>query len=112
MDLESPNFDVLWLKIFLPTVTVILCFCYCSPDQTDYPAFFQYLTSCHDALLTSHPHAEVLYMKDFNVHHIEWLNSNTTDVGGKLAKLHLRMQDTERRWGNQYDQENSNNSIE
>ena len=85
MDLESPNFDVLWLKIFLPTVTVILCFCYCSPDHTDYPAFFQYLTSCHEALLTSHPHAEVLYMGDFNVHHIEWLHSNTTDVGGREA---------------------------
>src|SRR5678815_1495992 len=29
-NLESPNFDVLWLKIFLPTTTIILCFCYCS----------------------------------------------------------------------------------
>src|SRR5678816_3240901 len=24
-NLESPNFDVLWLKIFLPSTTIILC---------------------------------------------------------------------------------------
>ena len=33
----------------------------------------------------SHPHAEVLYLGDFNVHHSEWLNSNSTDVGGEEA---------------------------
>ena len=27
MDLESPHFDVLWLKIYLPTTTIFLCFC-------------------------------------------------------------------------------------
>ena len=55
MDLESPHFDVLWLNIYLPT-TIFLCFCYCS---------------CHETLLTSHPHAEVLYIGDFNVHHTD-----------------------------------------
>merc|ERR1711911_229190 len=85
MDLESPDFDVLWLTICLPTVTIILCFCYCSLELTSYPAFFQYLTSCHEALLLSHPHAEVLYMGDFNVHHVDWLHSSTTDVGGREA---------------------------
>ena len=34
MDLESPHFDVLWLKIYLPTTTIFLCFCYCSPNAT------------------------------------------------------------------------------
>ena len=85
MDLETLNFDVLWLKIFLSTVTDILCLCYCSPDHTDYPTFFQYFTSCHESLLTSHSHADVLYMGDFNVHYIKWLNSSTTDVGGREA---------------------------
>ena len=82
MDLESPNFDVLWLKIYLPTTTTILCFCYCSPNATDFISFFEYLTSCHESLLTKHPHAEVLYIGDFNVHHIDWLQSTFTDVGG------------------------------
>ena len=82
MDLESLNLDVLWLKMS-PHYHYILFFCYCSPDLTDYPAFFQHLTSCHEALLTSHLHAEVLYFRGFNVHHIELLNSNTTDVGGR-----------------------------
>ena len=82
MDLESPHFDVLWLKNYLPTTTIFLCFCYCSPNATNFPSFFEYLTSCHESLLSSHPHAEVLYIGDFNVHHTDWLKSTHTDVGG------------------------------
>ena len=81
MDLESPHFDVLWLKKYLPTTTIILWFCYCSPNATYYLSF-EYLTSCHESLLTKHPHAEVLYIGDFNVHHTDWLQSTHTDVGG------------------------------
>ena len=32
--------------------------------------------------MTKHPHAEVLYIEDFNVHHTGWLQSTHTDVGG------------------------------
>ena len=85
VDLESPHFDCLWLKLLLPTTTVILCFCYCSPNFTDFVSFFNYLTSCHESLLSSHPHAEVLYIGDFNVHHTEWLHSTHTDLGGREA---------------------------
>ena len=82
MDLESPHFDVLWLKIYLPTSTTFLCFCYCSPNAIDFLSFLEYLTSCHESLLTSHPHAEVLYIGDFNVHHTDRLQSTHTGVGG------------------------------
>ena len=82
MDLESPHFDVLWLIIYLPTTTIFLCFCYCSPNATNFPSFFEYLTSCHESLLSSHPQAEVLYIGNFNVHHTDWLKSTHTDVGG------------------------------
>ena len=47
--------------------------------------FFEYLTSCHESLLTSHPHAEILYNGDFNVHHTEGLHSTHNDVGGNEA---------------------------
>ena len=33
-------------------------------------------------MLTLHPHSEVLYIGDFNVHHTDWLQSTHTDVGG------------------------------
>ena len=88
MDLESPHFNVLWLKIYLPTTTIILCFCYCSPNATDFLSFFEYLTSCHESLLTKHPHAEVLYIGDFSVHHTDWLQSTHNDVGG-IEAFHL-----------------------
>ena len=85
MDLESPHFDVLWLKIDLPTTTIFLCFCYCSPNATNFPSFFEYLNSCHESLLSSNPRAEVLYIRDFNVHHTDWLKSTHTDVAGNEA---------------------------
>ena len=81
MDLESPHFDVLWLKIYLPTTTIFLCFRYCSPNATNFPSFFEYLTSCHECLMSSHPRAEVLYIGDFNVHHTDWLNPPTLMLG-------------------------------
>ena len=84
-DLESSDFDVLWLKICLSTSTTFLCFSYCSLAHTDYAVFFNYLTSCHESVLSSHPSAEVIYLGDFNVHHSEWLGSSSTDVGGEHA---------------------------
>ena len=84
MDLESPHFDVLRLKIYLPTITILLCFCYCFPNATDFLSF-EYLTSCHESLLTKHPHTAVLYIGDFNVHHTDWLQSTHSDVGGVEA---------------------------
>ena len=94
-DLESPNFDVLWLKICLSTSTILLCFCYCSPNSTDFVAFFNYLTTCHESLQANHPLAEILYIGDFNVHHTEWLNSSTTDVGGREALSFSHLNDLE-----------------
>ena len=95
VNLESPNFDVLWLKICLPTTTIILCFCYCSPNGTDFPVLFQYLTTSHETVTSSHPNAEVLYLGDFNVHHTEWLGSSHTDTGGKEAKSFSILNDLE-----------------
>ena len=60
VDLESPNFDVLWLKICLSTSTILICFCYCSPNSFDHSSFFENLTSCHESLQSSHPHSEIL----------------------------------------------------
>ena len=77
MDLESPHFDVLWLKIYLPTITIALCFCSCYPNAKDFLSFFEYLTSCHESLLTKHSN-----IGDFNVHHTDWLQSIHTDVEG------------------------------
>ena len=95
MDLESSDFDVMWLKICLPTSTTFLCFSYCSLALTDYAVFFDYLTSCHESVLSSHPSAEVIYLGDFNVHHTEWLGSSCTDVGGVQAHSFSILNDLE-----------------
>src|SRR5678816_189261 len=54
-NLESPNFDVLWLKIFLPSTIIILCFCYCFPNRTDFQPFLEYLTTSGETVIFSHP---------------------------------------------------------
>ena len=94
-DLESPNFDVMWLKVCLPTTTLVLCFAYCSPNSTNFVSFFDYLNSCHETVTSSHPQAEILYLGDFNVHHREWLNSSHTDSGGIEALTFSILNDLE-----------------
>src|SRR5678816_578865 len=94
-NLESPNFDVLWLKIFLPTTIISLCFCYCSPNGTDFHILFDYLTTSHEKVTSFHPNSEVLYLGDFNVHHTEWLGSSHTDEGGEEAKTFSILNDLE-----------------
>ncbi|KAL7631135.1 UNVERIFIED_CONTAM: hypothetical protein RMT77_018563 [Armadillidium vulgare] len=86
VNFESPNLDVMWLKIFLPSTTIILCFCYCSPNRTDFSTFFEYLTTSHETVTSSHPNIEVLYLGDFNVHNTEWLGSSHTDPVGEEAE--------------------------
>ena len=95
MELENPNFDVMWLKICLPTTTIFLCFCYCPYASPNYTSFFEYLTSCHENLQTRHPQSEILYVGDFNVHHTEWLSSTTTDRGGREAYNFSNLNDLE-----------------
>src|SRR5678815_4182368 len=85
-NLKSPNFDVLWLKIFFPSTTIILGFCYCSPNRTDFHAFFEYLTTFHETVISPHPNTEVLYLGDFNIHNTEWLRSSHTNLGGEEAE--------------------------
>src|SRR5678816_1811851 len=82
-NLESPNFNVLWLKIFLPSTTTFLCFCYCSPNRTDFHSFFDYLTTSHETVISSHLNTEVLYLGDFNVHNTE-----------SVSYTHLRAHET------------------
>jgi len=85
IDLESPDFDALWLKISLPSITIFLCFLYFPPNSPRYVELFDYLSQCHESLLSSHPHAEVLFAGDFNVHHKDWLGSSSNDRGGAEA---------------------------
>src|SRR5678815_4065824 len=70
-----------------PSTTIILCFFYCSPNITDFHAFFDYLTTSHET--------EVLYLGNFNVHNTEWMGSSHTDLGGKEAELFSILNDLE-----------------
>ena len=95
MDLESSVFDAIWLKISLSTITIYLCFLYFSPNASNYEELFNYLTTCHESLLSSHPNAEIIYCGDFNTHHTEWLGSTRTDPRGIEAYSFSLLNDLE-----------------
>ena len=47
VDLESPSFDVIWLKILLDTKCIFICFLYFSPNLNPIREFFNYLIRYH-----------------------------------------------------------------
>ena len=55
VELESPIFYTLWLKISLSTITIFLCLVYYSPNVNNHIEFFNYLTTSYESLQTSHP---------------------------------------------------------
>ena len=59
---------------------LLLLFSY---NRTDFHAFFDYLTTSHETVISSHPNTEVLYLGDFNVHKTELLGSSRTDLVGR-----------------------------
>ena len=85
VDLESPSFDVIWLKILLDTKCIFICFLYFSPNLNPSQEFFNYLTRCHESLITSNPSSEIIFAGDFNAHHVEWLGSSRTSPRGVEA---------------------------
>ncbi|KAL7636426.1 UNVERIFIED_CONTAM: hypothetical protein RMT77_013201 [Armadillidium vulgare] len=95
VNLEFPNFDVLWLKSFFLPLRLSCVFCYCSPNRTDFSTFFEYLTTSHETVTSSRPNIEVLYLGDFNVHNTEWLGSSHTDPGGEEAESFSILNDLE-----------------
>ena len=84
-DLESHNFDVIWLKICISSSTKFFGCVYRSPNSSDFRNFFDYLNETVERVLSSHPFSEVTLVGDFNVHHKDWLLSNVTDQPGIAA---------------------------
>ena len=85
MDLESPSYDVIWLRIPLSTISIFICFIYLSPNLASTQQFFDYLTRCHESIITKHPSSEIIFAGDFNAHHVEWLGSSRTTPRGEQA---------------------------
>ena len=83
--LESPNYDVLWLKLALPSCTKFICSVYRSPNAANSSDFFDYLTLQYETIVSNNPRAEVIFLGDFNVHHKDWLHSSHTDTEGETA---------------------------
>ncbi|MCP4340929.1 MAG: hypothetical protein GY799_19080, partial [Desulfobulbaceae bacterium] len=84
-DLESSEFSTLWLRLNLHSQTKYICAVYLSPNSTDYPKFFDYLTSKVEHILSHSPFSEISILGDFNVHHRLWLSSLRTDSPGEQA---------------------------
>lgn len=58
-----------------------------TPKFTHFVTFFKNSSTCQKAMLSFHPHSEVLYVEDFSMQHREWLNSSDTDGRSKSQLL-------------------------
>ena len=84
-DLESSEFSTLWLRLNCHSLNKYICAVYLSPNSTDFPKFFDYLTSKVEHILSHSPFSEISILGDFNVHHHLWLSSSFTDLPGEQA---------------------------
>ena len=74
------------LKITFPNKILFLISLYRSPENNPID-FFSDLTNKVDEISSKYPASELIVVGDFNVHHIDWLGSSSTDVEGTRAKL-------------------------
>ena len=95
VEYESHDFDIIWLKVSLPTITLFICLIYHSPNSNDHLQLYRHLTTCHESLLTNHYNAEVVYLGDFNAHHTRWLGSSRTTPRGAEAYSFSLLNDLE-----------------
>ena len=94
-DLDSSEFSTIWLRLSCHSLTKYFCAVYLSPNSTDYPKFFDYLTSKVEHILSTSPFSEISILGDFNVHHRDWLSSPFTDQPGELALTFSVLNDLE-----------------
>ena len=85
--LESSDFDVMWMKIRMPSHLAFVCSVYRSPNDNNHAQMFEHLSSQIDHINQRYPSAEVIILGDFNVHNKSWLtHSNKTDPEGIMAE--------------------------
>ena len=85
--LESPDFDLIWLKLRMTSHLAFICVLYRSPNDNSCAEMFEHLSSQVDHINQRYPSAEVIILGDFNVHNKSWLtHSNKTDPEGIMAE--------------------------
>ena len=84
--LEEGDLSVLWARVDYGGHTKIYACLYRSHSgDTDTARLFQHLQLATDKVLEQYPTAELVILGDFNAHHVEWLNSRSTDFAGRSA---------------------------
>ena len=88
MDLSDPFFQLIWLKLNLPSLSKFICCLYRSPNSNSHSALFDHLSKSIESILQSSPSSEIIILGDFNVHNTSWLkHSSSTDAAGSEAEV-------------------------
>ena len=87
-DLLSPGFQLIWLKISLPSISKLICTLYRSPNSTNHELLFDHLSKSIDTITLHSPRSEIIIIGDFNVHNPNWLTqySHITSPAGRDAE--------------------------
>ena len=83
-NLESNEFDVLWIKITIK----FFCIIYLPPKDPKYEQFFDYLPDCHSNIVKEFPSSEISLLGEFKVHDKNWLTfSGQNSPAGSVAEI-------------------------
>ena len=87
-NLESNEFDALWIKIAIGHSIKISCLIYLPPKDPRYQKNFDFLLDCHSSILKEFPSSEISFLGDINVHNKNWLKfSSQNSPTGSVPEL-------------------------
>ena len=72
-DLANPGFQLIWMKVSLPSTSKFICTLYCSPKSTNHELLFDHLSKTIDTITLQCPRSEITIHGDFNVYNPNWL---------------------------------------
>ena len=87
-DLANPGFQLIWMKVSLPSTSKYICTLYCSPNsRTNHELLFDHLSKTIDTITLQSPRSEIIILGDFNIYDANWLthSPHITSPAGRVA---------------------------
>ena len=66
-DLVNPCFQLIWMKVSLPSTSKLICTLYHSPNSANHELLFEHLSKTIDIITLQSPRSEITILGDFNV---------------------------------------------
>ena len=94
-DLVNPGFQLIWMKISLPSTSKFICTLYRSLNSTNRELLFDHLSKTIDSITLQSPRSEITIFNDFNFYSPKWLthSPHVISPAGRDAEAFAIMND-------------------